>query len=184
LPNQQHLFAIDIETGRRSVLWTAPEPAAGGAIGAFDLSPSDRIVVSRKGEIALVENGALRVVATPAVGERGLTAPRWMPDGKRLLVSARMADNSLAVFVMPVDGGTRQTIPLPQDITAPMVAPDGTVLYGQNGILWGQRLDAHALRPWEGRSHRGDLSIARIHGCQSPSGVWPGRPRQRVAVQG
>jgi hypothetical protein len=68
-----------------------------------------------------------------------------MPDGKSLLVSARMEDSSLSVFVMPVDGGARRPVSLPQDITAPLITSDGVLLYGQNGILRGQQLDLATL---------------------------------------
>ena len=188
--NQHQLFTIDIETGRRTVLWTAPEPATANAsaITTFDVDANNRIVVARNREISHLENGALRVVARPEAGQRSLLAPRWMPDGKSLLVSARMDDGSLTVFVMPIDGGTRRTISLPQDITAPVVAPDGTILYGQNGILWGQPIDGATLAP-VGAPIRvaNDLSMDVSSGFMgvsvSPSGVLALRSPSAAPVQ-
>jgi eukaryotic-like serine/threonine-protein kinase len=188
--NQRQLFTLDIETGRRTVVWAAPAAAAvnTSVVGAFDVGPHDRIVVSRNREVAIVDNGALRVVARPEAGERGLTGPRWMPDGKHLLVSARLEDSSLAVFVIPVDGGARRPIALPQDITAPMVAPDGTILYGQNGILWGQRVDPSTLALVGGPVRvANDLTMDSSTGFMgvsvSPSGVLALRSPSASQVQ-
>ncbi len=186
--NQQQLFTIDIETGRRTVVWSAPDRVTGSAVSAFDVGPSDQIVVAMKGEIALLEQGAMRVVARPERGESGLGGPRWMLDGKSLLVSARLEDKSRSVFVMPADGGARRPVSLPQDITAPMMASDGTLLYGQNGILWAQQLDPSTLA-LVGRPVRlaNDLSMDANSGFMgvsvSPSGVLALRSPSASQVQ-
>jgi hypothetical protein len=85
-------------------------------------------------------------VVEPQTGRR-IGYPSWMPDGQHLLFGARLPDNSLTAFVAPVEGGEPRPMSLPQDITAPMATPDGTILYGQSGILWGQRIDPDTLAP-------------------------------------
>lgn len=138
---QDQLFTIDVDTGRRSVVWSGQMDSAGFGVRAVAVGPGDRIAAGFSGVISVLEDGALRVIAEPEAGQRGLGAPSWMPDGKHLLISARLDDGSLAAFVMAVEGGARHALSLPQDITAPMAAGNDTVLYGQSGILWAQRID-------------------------------------------
>lgn len=141
---RDQLFTLDIDTGRRSELWTAPEPSGSATIVSMAVGPGDRIAVGLNKGIALFENGAMRMVAT-SDGDRRYGYPSWMPGGRALLYSARMSDNTRAVFVAPVDGGEARPLALPQDISAPLATPDGTVLYGQNGTLFGQRIDPGSL---------------------------------------
>jgi Tol biopolymer transport system component len=186
--NQRQLFTLDIETGRRTVLWAPTETTNLLVAQSFDVDRNNRIVAARNGEIARLENGELRVVAKPGPGERALLGPRWMPDGRNLLVSARMEDNSLTVFVMPIDGGTRRPIALPQDITAPLLTMDGVLLYGQNGVLRGQQLDLATLALVGGPMHiANDLSMDAGTGFMgvsvSPSGVLALRSPPTSQVQ-
>jgi len=142
---QGQLFTIDIDTGRRSVLWTSATPET-SVLRSAAVAPDGRIAVGVDNGIALLENGAMRVVVEATSGQR-LGYASWMPDGQHLLFASRLPDNSMTAFVVPVEGGEPRPLSLPQDITAPMATPDGTVLYGQNGILWGQRIDPDTLAP-------------------------------------
>ena len=139
------LFTIDLDTGRRTVIWTGTMESPKFGVRGAAVGPGDRIALGANNMISLLENGVTRVVAEPEAGQRGLGLPSWMPDGKHLLFSARMEDNSLTAFVMPIEGGARRALSLPQDITAPMAVGNDTVLYGQSGILWAQRLDPATL---------------------------------------
>jgi len=141
---RDQLFTIDIDTGRRTDMWTAPEPTGSVSIVSMGVGADDRIAVGLNNGIAVLENGAMRMVAT-SDADRRFGYPSWMPGGRALLYSARMADSTRTAFIAPVDGGEGRPLALPQDITAPLATPDGTVLYGQNGTLWGQRIDADSL---------------------------------------
>ncbi len=185
---QNQLFTIDLETGRRTVVWTGPDESARFGIRSVTVGPDDRIAAGVNNGIALLENGVMRMVAEPEQGERGLGYPSWTADGQHLLFSARLEDGALAAFVMPAQGGPRRALSLPQDIAAPMTTPDGTVLYGQNGILWGQRFDPDTLAP-DGAPVRfaGDLSMDASSGFMgitvSRSGVLAFRSPAAAQVQ-
>lgn len=141
---QDQLFTIDADTGRRTVVWTSAESMDGASVRSVAVGPGDRIAAGINNGIALLENGAMRMVVAPDT-DRRYGYPSWMPDGRSLLYSARLDDNSRAAFVVSAEGGEARPLSLPQDITAPLATPDGTVLYGQNGILWGQRIDPDSL---------------------------------------
>ena len=142
---QGQLFTVDIDTGRRVVLWTAAEPER-SVLRSVAVAPDGRIAVGVDNGIAILENGAMRMVVKPQP-DRRVGYASWMPDGQHLLFGARLPDNSSTAFVASVEGGEPRPMSLPQDITAPMATPDGTVLYGQNGILWGQRINPDTLVP-------------------------------------
>lgn len=161
------LFTIDIDNGRRTIVWDGTRDTARFALRGVALAPDERIAIGVNRGIGLIENGVVRMLATPEGTETGLGHPHWTPDGRQLVFNARMQDGTTSAYVMPVEGGSRKVLSLPQDIAGPNVAFDGTLLYGQSGVLWAQRFNS-AWQP-DGAPVRlaGDLGMDASSGFMS-----------------
>lgn len=70
-------------------------------------------------------------------GGARVSAPRWAPDGRNLLVSARAEGNADVFLVLP-DGQTRALTQDPSDDVAPAWSADGTWIYfaSNRGDQW------------------------------------------------
>ena len=103
------VFTIDVENGRRTLMWNGTRDTARFNLRNVAISLDERIAVGANGGIGLIENGALRMVATPQETEKILGYPSWTPDGRQLVFAARMKDETTSVYTMPAEGERKGT---------------------------------------------------------------------------
>ena len=138
IPNQ--LVSIDVNTGRRVVLWKGDQSTERFPIRSPWANREGRIVAGIGNGIAVIDNGVAKMIATAQSNERWLSSASWTPDGRHVVYVVKSEDGSATAYVAPADGGTRIALNLPPDIAGPVMTPDGLLLYGQSGVLWAQQL--------------------------------------------
>jgi eukaryotic-like serine/threonine-protein kinase len=163
------LFTIDVDNGRRTTVWEGTHETARFQVRSLAVADDGRIAIGVNRGIGVIENGALRMVATPDDTEEGLGQPNWTPDGRQLVFIARMKDGTKSVYAMPVEGGARTVLSLPQDLAGPYITRDAMLVYGQSGVLWAQPFTS-AWQP-DGPPVRlaGDLGMDASSGFMSAS---------------
>jgi eukaryotic-like serine/threonine-protein kinase len=146
----RQLAILDPESGGESVLREAPEDERRAPLRGIAVGPSDELLMGTNNGIyrlSLQRNAR----GTPVIELEGteytwLGFPQWLPDGKRVLYTAARADGTgVDTLVASLQGGQPTRLELPSGVTRVLVDPAGYLVYANNGLLHGHRIDLETL---------------------------------------
>jgi dipeptidyl aminopeptidase/acylaminoacyl peptidase len=163
-----------------------PQVTADGRLLAYVRTTTDAKVGRRNGDIWVGPTDGASAPKLLAGGEKGESAPRFSPDGRKLaFISTR--DDAAQVFVMDVGGGeARQVTKLAAGVQPPLVfSPDGSKVAFVSDVqiepeeqspVKARRLRRLMFRHWDewraGVRHH--VFVARVDGAGEPVDVTPG----------